>query len=469
MRHHPLLWKLAALQVGFCLLLTWLIWTWGLSVERSTYFLEPADRLYLARYAQQAESTWRSEGAEGVERFRQRLEAEENTWVAVIGDHLQSLGTTPLDAEESSHLTFMRKLDWPMSRRLQDELPFVSIEFPEHPEQGRLVMQLPERLLPSGLTPWTHVITHGVAPTLLALLLGLVLYRHLVLPLNRLRDRANALRADDLDEDGLGTPLTERRDELGELAQAFEHMAERLRQSLVQQRLLLRTLSHELRTPLARLRIAHDSDLSGEQLRQRLSREIDDMQRLLEDTLDLAWMDTERPRLNTEPVLLLSVWEALREDACFESGWAPERLPCFVGTECCVQAHLDSLAQALENLMRNAIRHSPPGGRISLEGWREGEHWHLVLRDQGPGVDEADLERIFQPYQRLASSAGHGFGLGLAIARRAIELQQGQLWASNGEPGLCMHLLLPATSPTVERPQAAAALAGVNLPQSATG
>lgn len=441
MRRHPLLWKLALLQVGFCLTLTWLIWNWGLSVERSTYFLDEADRLYLARYALQAEQAWRQGGAAGAEAFRRQLEREEDTWVALVGPRLESLGTTPLNAEEASHLTFMRKLDWPMSRRLQDELPYVSIEFPERPEDGRLVIQLPERLLPSGLTPWTHVITHGVAPTLLALLLGLALYRHLVVPLNRLRDRADALRADDLDSPGL--PLQERRDELGELAQAFEHMAARLRQSLAQQRLLLRTLSHELRTPLARLRIAHDGELPPEQLRQRLGREVADMQRLLEDTLDLAWMDTERPQLPTEPVLVLSVWEALREDACFESGWEPARLPCSLGTECSAQVHLDSLAQALENLLRNAIRHSPAGGRVSLDGWREGRHWHLCLRDQGPGVAEADLERIFEPYQRLEGS-GAGFGLGLAIARRAIELQGGRLWATNAHPGLCLHLLLPA-------------------------
>ncbi|MDF3933546.1 HAMP domain-containing sensor histidine kinase [Pseudomonas citronellolis] len=440
MRRHPLLWKLALLQVCFCLLLTWLIWTWGLSVERSTYFLDAADRLYLARYAQQAEEAWRQGGAAGAEVFRRQLERDEDTWAALVGPHLESLGTAPLSAEEASHLTFMRKLDWPMSRRLQDELPYVSIEFPERPEDGRLVIQLPERLLPGGLTPWTHVITHGVAPTLLALLLGLALYRHLVVPLNRLRDRADALRADDLDRPGL--PLQGRRDELGELAQAFEHMAARLRQSLAQQRLLLRTLSHELRTPLARLRIAHDSELPPEQLRQRLDREVDDMQRLLEDTLDLAWLDTERPQLPTEPVLVLSVWEALREDACFESGWEPARLPCSLGTECRVQVHLDSLAQALENLLRNAIRHSPAGGRVSLDGWRDGAHWHLCLRDQGPGVAEADLERIFEPYQRLDGS-GAGFGLGLAIARRAIELQGGKLWASNAHPGLCLHLLLP--------------------------
>ncbi|PRA63816.1 two-component sensor histidine kinase [Pseudomonas sp. MYb187] len=447
MRRHPLLWKLAALQVSFCLLLTWLIWTWGLSVERSTYFLSQADQDYLARYAQQAEHAWQQGGAQGAEAFRRKLQDAENTWVALVGPHLQSLGTTPLNAEEASRLAFMRKIAWPMSRRLQDQLPYVSIEFPQHPEDGRLVLQLPERLLPTGLTPWTHVITHGIAPTLLALLLGLAIYRHLVVPLNRLRDRADALCADDLGNPGL--PLQERRDELGELAQAFEHMAGRLRQSLEQQRLLLRTLSHELRTPLARLRIAHDSDLPPAQMRERLEREVNDMQKLLEDTLDLAWMDTEQPQLPTEPVLMVSVWEALSQDICFESGWDRTRLPCSLGIDCLVQVHLDSLAQALENLMRNAIRHSPAEGLVRLDGWREGDCWHLRLSDQGPGVPQADLERIFKPYQRLADS-GAGFGLGLAIARRAIELQGGRLWASNGHPGLCLHIVLPSGKACLE-------------------
>lgn len=210
---------------------------------------------------------------------------------------------------------------------------------------------------------------------------------------------------------------------------------------------MLRTLSHELRTPLARLRIAHDSHLPAPQLRQRLDHEIDDMQRLLEDTLNLAWMDTERPQLANEPVLVLSVWEALCEDACFESGWSPERLPCLLGIECCVNVHLDSLAQALENLLRNAIRYSPPTGNVTLHGWREGDAWHLCLQDQGPGVAPEDLNTLFVPYQRLDGSVGEGFGLGLAIAQRAIELQQGRLWATNATPGLCMHLLLPAADP----------------------
>lgn len=442
-RRHSLLWKLALLQIGFCLLLVWLIWVWGLQVERSTYFLERADQNHLARYAQQAEHAWNQGGRAGVEQWRLALEKNEDTWVAVLGDHLQSLGTQPLSALEYSHLTFMRKLDWPMTRRLQDELPFVSMDFPENPANGRLVMQLPERLLPAGLTPWTHVFTHGVVPALLALGLGLLLYRHLVVPLTDLRERANALRADDLDA-VLHSDVTRRQDELGELAQAFEHMAARLRQSLKQQRQLLRTLSHEIRTPLARLRIASESHLPAADLQQRLTHEIDDMQRLIEDSLDLAWLDTERPQLAREPVLVLSVWEALVADACFESGWQASRFDCQVGVDCVVQVHLNSLAQALENLLRNAIRHSPEAGIITLSGQRQGDSWWLRLEDQGPGVPQADLQRIFEAFLRLDGTPGKGFGLGLSIARRAIELQDGALWASRGKAGLVMNLRLPS-------------------------
>ena len=169
MRRHPLLWKMALLQVGFCVLLVWLVWSWGLQVERNTYFLEAPDRIALAAYAAEAEQVAATGDADAVERWRLALQQREHTWVAVLDDYLHSLGTTPLSAEQVSHLTFMRKLSWPMSKRLDDELPYVSIAFPLHPERGRLVMQLPERLLPPGLTPWTHVFTHGVVPVLLGI------------------------------------------------------------------------------------------------------------------------------------------------------------------------------------------------------------------------------------------------------------------------------------------------------------
>jgi two-component system sensor histidine kinase PfeS len=244
----------------------------------------------------------------------------------------------------------------------------------------------------------------------------------------------------------LSSRTTNRSDELGELGRAFDHMSERLQSTVALQQQLLRDLSHELRTPLSRLRVASESEQGLEQLRERIGREVDGMQRLVEDTLQLAWLDTERTRLPDEAIQVQALWEMLTENACYESGWPSAQLRCEVDAACWVRGNLNTLAQALENILRNAIRHSPAGGVVVLGGQREGKYWHLWLEDQGGGVAEADLERIFLPFTRLDGSrpGNGGFGLGLSIARNAVQRQGGQLWAQNTTAGLRMNMRLLA-------------------------
>lgn len=116
------------------------------------------------------------------------------------------------------------------------------------------------------------------------------------------------------------------------------------------------------------------------------------------------WLDTERPQLPREVIDVASLWAVLSEDACFESGWPPERLRCELPTDCRVHGNLNGLAQALENGLRNAIRHSPPDGTIRLGAQRGDEYWQLWLEDEGGGVDPAQLEAIFRPFTRLSSA-----------------------------------------------------------------
>ena len=442
---HSLFWKLACLLIAFCLLMIWLSWSWGRYMEQQNAYLSETSREILSAYAAGAELAWSTQGSAGVDAWLQLMAARESTWIGVIGNDLQSLGSMPLTDKESQRLTFLRGLDWPVSRHVKG-LPWLKIPFPLDPSVGSLVIELPQRFMPGRYQLFWRVVTNGVIPGLFTLLLCIGLYRLLIMPLNQLREQANAWRADQLNT-RLSYAATSRQDELGELGRAFDHMSERLQGTVVLQQQLLRDMSHELRTPLSRLRVACDSEQDLAQLRERLGREIDAMQRLIEDSLQLAWLDTERTPLPVEDIQVQALWDMLKENACFESDWPASRLPCLLGPDCWVRGNLNALAQALENILRNAIRHSPVDGVVSLDGRRDGEYWHLWLEDQGGGIDERDLERIFAPFTRLDGSrpGDGGFGLGLSIARNAVQRQDGSLWAENTGQGLRVHLRMLAT------------------------
>ncbi|QLF93907.1 sensor histidine kinase [Pseudomonas sp. ABC1] len=437
---HSLLWKLAGVLGIFCLLLLSLHMDLGKRINEATSRLSEEAKAELTAYAQEAEAAWRTKGTVGVDAYLADFQAREKVWAVVVDEHQRSLSSRPLSEEEWMRLSFIRQLDWTMGR--PDGWPTVYIPFSDG--VSRLVMDLPQRFNPKESRALLSILLQQVLPVCLAILLGALLYRVLIAPLGVLRRQANALHADDLSARAGAVAM--RRDELGELARALDHMAERLDHTVTFQRQLLCDLSHELRTPLSRLRVAGEQELDLPTLKQRLEREVAGMERLVGDTLELVWLDTERPQLPLELVDVARLWDVLCENACFESGWAQERLACELPEECQVLGSLNGLAQALENILRNAIRHSPAGGTVCLSGRREGDCWHLWIDDQGPGVAEDALERIFRPFTRLnrARPGGDGFGLGLSIARGMVVLQGGDVWAENRSPGLRLHVRLKA-------------------------
>lgn len=453
---HSLFWKLSILLVGFCLLMIGLSYTWGRHMETRNAYLDASAREELLAWAGEAERAWREGGQAGVDRWQAQMREQGAGWVGVLDAELRPLGSASLSLAEVQQLTRLRGVDWPMSRRSITQ-PWLRLPFPGAPEQGMLVIELPERLNPGRYRLFWQVLTNGIIPGLFTLLLCVGLYRMLIVPLNQLREQANAWRADQLSA-RLDSRTIGRHDELGELARAFDQMAERLQGTVAMQQQMLRDLSHEMRTPLSRLRVACDGETDLQRLAERVGREVDCMQQLVENTLQLAWQDAERAPMNLEPIQLQALWDMLAEDACYESGWAPARLRCELPAECWVQGNLNHLAQALENMLRNAIRHSPEQGLVRLGGQREGGYWRIVLEDQGGGVAEEDLERIFAPFSRLDGSrpGDGGFGLGLSIARSAIQRQGGTLWAENGKQGLRLCMRLPAITPPVGLARSAA-------------
>ena len=436
---HSLFWRLVVLVAGFCLAMIWAGGYVGRHIDRTSSYLSQEAHEVLAGYADEARDALQA-GPQALARWLADMRQREPGWLVVVDEQLQPLGGQTLTAEERQTLTFVRHYEWPMSRRYEG-LPLISIPIAD--SGARLVMRLPERF-----RPWRHYAllrASGVylPPVLLSVLFCWLLYRLLVSPLDSLRRQANALRGNRLDS-LLPPAIARRHDELGELGRSLAYLTQRLRDSISQQQQLLRDLSHELRTPLSRLRVACESDLGAEELRSRTDREITRMQQLVDSTLEFAWLDSEQPRFECEPVDVAALWDVISENACFEAGWPRERIRAQIPEDCQVMGNLNALAQAMENILRNAIRHSPAQGTVCLSADRDADHWRLCIEDQGPGVPTDRLAVIFLPFARLnaARPGGDGFGLGLAIARGMVRMQGGTLWAENGDTGLRMTIRL---------------------------
>lgn len=436
---HSLLWKLIGVLALLCLLAVSLHVDLSKRLHDATARLGEPARRGMSDYARQAEQAWKESGAVGVDRFLAQLRQREQVWAVAVDEHNRTLSSAPLTEDEQTKLNFVRRLDWMVGR--PDGWPTFYMPFSDG--KGRLVMDLPRRFHPRQHQKLWQLLLQQVLPASLALLLAVLLYRMLIAPMVTLRQQASALSTGDLAA-RIGPRVADRRDELGELARALNHMADRVEGTVVFQRQLLRALSHELRTPLSRLRIAGERELDIDAMRLRQEREVRIMEGLINDTLELVWLDTERPSLPLEPVLIGELWELLREDACFETGWTLDRLPCDLPGDCAVSGNLNGLAQVFENILRNAIRHSPEHGVVRLGGRREGDDWHLWIEDQGAGVAPEKLEHMFQPFTRLHAErpGGEGFGLGLSIARSVVNSLGGEIWAENAEPGLRLHLRL---------------------------
>ena len=436
---HSLFWRLVVLVAGFCLSMIWASGYMSRQIELTTSYLSEEALTTLSSYAEQANAALQK-GPPALAQWLEGMRDRESSWLVVVDEALQPLGGQTLNDDERQMLTFVRHYDWPMSRRYEG-LPLVSV--PLDGTGALLIIQLPERF-----RPWRNqaLLTAGgvyLPLSLLSMLFCWLLYRMLVSPLERLRRQANAVRGNRLDS-LLPPSIARRHDELGELGRSLEYLTQRLRDSIAQQQQLLRDLSHELRTPLSRLRVACESDLGADEMRSRTDREITSMQQLVDSTLEFAWLDSEQPRFECEPVEVAALWDLLSENACFEAGWPRERIQARVPDDCRVLGNLNALAQAMENILRNAIRYSPAEGSVCLSAERDAEAWRLRIEDQGPGVPEDQLPVIFRPFARLSAArpGGDGFGLGLAIARGMVLMQGGSIWAENGASGLRMTIRL---------------------------
>jgi two-component system sensor histidine kinase CpxA len=278
------------------------------------------------------------------------------------------------------------------------------------------------------------------------------LAEHLSAPIRRMQEgaRALALAADNLDI-RVSAGLEGRKDELAVLARDFDAMAAQLRANRGAITQLLRDISHELRSPLARMRVAVGlarspaADL-GRQL-DRLEREIERLDGLIGQVLKLARLNGTDAPLEREAFDLDEVIEEVVRDANFEGTAKGCRVETRGAARSALNGNRELLRSAIENVLRNAVRYSPDGAPVDVAVERSDAGLTVSIRDRGPGVPAGELERIFEPFYRVAESRDRdtgGEGIGLAITSRVMQAHGGSAKAGNrSDGGLEVRLNLP--------------------------
>jgi signal transduction histidine kinase len=295
---------------------------------------------------------------------------------------------------------------------------------------------------------WLPPVTITMAALAVVLLTAQVLAHGMTRPLREMTAAARAMAQGDYTQRVRATS----RDEVGQLAAAFNRMAADLAAADQQRRELIANVSHELRTPIAALQAVLENVSDGvaepdpATLRVALA-QTERLGRLVAELLDLSRIDAGalslRPEdIDLEPMLAEAVAEArvaadaAGRDVAFRLDVRPSALV--------VHADRGRMHQVVANLLDNAARHAPPGTEVGVTGRKNGGEIVIEVRDEGPGIAPEDRDRVFHRFTRGERAVGGGTGLGLAIARWVVDLHGGQIAIGPG-PGCRIRVSLPTT------------------------
>lgn len=450
-----LFWKLlAAFWLALLLVGVGVAWVTRWQAEQARERFEQSDRGAQSRFVMQAVAAALEFG--GVERVRDRLAERRrprHMTIYVVDDAgIDLLGRTidPAEIKRARALARDAGDDAPARFALSPDgrrhLVFVGAD--SRPWRGR-----PPR--PEPLPAWVPLALGLLA----SLIFSAVLAWYLTRPVRHLRQAFAALAEGRLDT-RVGTSMGGRRDEIADLGRDFDAMAERLQHLLEAQRRLLHDVSHELRSPLARMQaaigLAQQDAARMPAAVDRVEREAARLDELVGGLLTLSRLRAGAQDAPESDVDICELAAAVVADARFEARVSDRDVTLSGVAELHLRGRAPLLRRAIENVVRNAVRYTVQGSVVTLHVALQGDMAHLTVSDDGPGVPEAELAQLFEPFHRVGDDSTPGFGLGLAIARRAIELHGGHIEARNrASGGLEVHIMLPIR-PAVRQPGAGA-------------
>jgi two-component system OmpR family sensor kinase len=297
---------------------------------------------------------------------------------------------------------------------------------------------------PPPIARW-ELIVIGIATSLA---FSMLLAWYLVRPIRSLRWAFDAAAAGRL-ETRVSPLMGRRRDEIADLGRDFDRMAQQLQNLVSSQRRLLHDVSHELRSPLARLQaaigLARQNPQKLDASLERIEREATRLDGMVGEVLTLARLESGTASRTKERIDLAYIAASIAEDARFEAGAAKRGLRFNASGDAPVIGNADLLHRAVENVVRNAVKFTREGTTVEVRVHTTRTAAILIVTDHGPGITPSELEKVFDPFYRGDAGQGTaGFGLGLAIAQRAVDAHGGAIRAANvAGGGLQVEIELP--------------------------
>ena len=289
-------------------------------------------------------------------------------------------------------------------------------------------------------------------PTLVSLVFCLLLAHSFSKPVRLIKKATTRLGQGDFTTRVEG--VTQRSDELGQLAQSFNQMAEQLQQHQSSQQRLLGDVSHELRSPMTRLQMAlglAQQEATTPQARdgylQRCQTEINRLDKMIADALSLSRLENTLQTTNFQQVNLSLLVQNIVSDEQFIADEKSIKINLNAAKDISIVADQNLLISAITNVLNNAVKYSPEKSIIKADLSINKNEISLVIADSGNGVPEQELAQLFTPFYRVNLARDRhtgGTGLGLAIAKQAILAHKGKIFAENNSiQGLSVIIRLP--------------------------